>query len=123
MPAQIVPVTNAPRQSCIVSLNIDGGVCQLQLGFRLNPMAGYWILSISDQQGNLLRDSIPMLTGTWPASNILGDAAYLKIGSAFIVNVSNDSSDTQDYPGPNDFGTGGSYLLLWDDTPGYVASS
>lgn len=121
MSAQIIPVTSQPNQSFNVTLNVDGGVLPLRLNIGFSEMAGYWILRISDQQGNLILDSIPMVTGSYPAANILGQYGSLKIGSAFIINASNLTNDLQDYPGASDLGE--SYILLWDDTPGYVAAA
>jgi hypothetical protein len=110
--AQIVPVTGNPNQTLTVSLNVDGGVVTLQLTVRYFDLCGYWVMTIKDATGNLLLDSIPMLCGVYPAANILAQYAYLQIGSAFLVNVSNT---TQDSPGASSLGT--DFLLLWDDNP------
>jgi hypothetical protein len=53
-----------------------------------------------------------MLTGVYPAANMLAQHAYLAIGSAYLLNVG--SSDA-DYPGANDLGS--DFLLVWGDTP------
>lgn len=117
--AQIIPLTVQPNQSFDISLNVDGGVLQLHLAIGFNEMAGYWILGIADQQGNQLLNSIPLVTGSWPAANVLGQYGYLQIGSAFVINASNLSTDLQDYPGQSNLGS--DYILLWDNSPGYVA--
>ena len=111
MPAQIIPLTNAPNQSLSVSLNIDGTTKQLNLVLRFNEMGGWWTMTILDHNNNLVLDSVPLLTGAYPAANILAPYAYLGIGSAYIINA---SSTTQDWPDNTNLGT--DFLLLWDDT-------
>lgn len=109
---QIIPLTSAPQQTFAVQLQIDGGSISLNLELNWSEMAGYWVLSIFDATGNLLLDSIPLITGWYPAANILAQFAYLGIGSAFVIN---DGNSTSDYPGRNDLGT--AFGLLWSDTP------
>jgi hypothetical protein len=89
MGLQIVPLANSPNQSFTVTLMVDGKPLTLNLTVRYNEMAGYWTLSISDSANNLLVDSIPMITGSYPAANLLQQQRYLEIGSWYIVNVSN----------------------------------
>jgi hypothetical protein len=110
--AQIVPLSIAPNQALTVSLDIDSGVVTLELQVRYNELAGYWLLTIKDRLGVLLLDSIPMICGAWPAANLLQQAAYLKIGSAYIVNA---SGVAQDSPGATNLGS--DFILIWDDTP------
>ena len=112
MADQIVPLTSAPNQSVRVDLSVDGSTLTLNLKVRYNDVAGYWVMTILDANGNLLLDSLPMLTGIWPAANILSQFVYLKIGSCYLINV---SGVAQDNSGPQDLG--GPFQLLWSDTP------
>jgi hypothetical protein len=89
MTLQMVPLTTAPNQNFTVNLSVDGSPLTLNLTVSFNEMAGYWILSISNSANDLLIDSVPMLTGGYPAANLLQQQRYLGIGSWFIVNVSN----------------------------------
>jgi hypothetical protein len=111
MSAQIIPLTASPNQSFAVTLQVDNAPLTLNLNLRWNEMAGYWVLKISDSAGSLILDSLPLLTGWYPAANILAQYGYLKIGSAYILNVGNVASD---YPGKTDLGA--AFVLLWDDT-------
>ena len=113
---QIIPLNVTPNQSFSVNLEVDGGAITLQFALRFNMMAGYWVLSISDAGGNLILDSLPLITGWYPAGNLLGQYGYLKIGSAYILN---EGTGTSDYPGTTDLGTG--FQFLWGDTPAEVA--
>ncbi len=113
MSAQIIPITpNSGNQTLQVTLSVDGGVLKLQLTLAYNAMAGYWVMTIADNSGNLILDSIPLVTGAYPAANVLEQFAYLAIGSAFIINA---SGVAQDHPDSTNLGS--DFLLLWDDTP------
>lgn len=109
--AQVIPLTNAPQQSMAVSLKVDGTVLRLQLAIYFSEMAQYWVMDISDSSGNLLISSIPMLTGGWPAANMLSQYGYLKIGSAYIINLGQVADDY-----PNSTELGNNFSLVWDDT-------
>jgi hypothetical protein len=89
MPLQMIPLNNSPNQSFTVQLSVDGLPLTLNLSIRFNSMAGYWLLTISDASNKLLIDSVPMITGSYPAANLLKQQKYLKIGSWYIINVSN----------------------------------
>ncbi len=112
MSQQIIPLTNQPNQSLSVSLNIDGAALSLRLNIRFNEMAGWWVMTVSDQFGNMIIDSLPMVTGDYPAANILEQYAYLAIGSAFLINISQTPIDS-----PNLSNLGSDFILLWADTP------
>lgn len=110
---QVVPLTNQPNQTVTVSLNIDGQIQDYFLFIHYNEIAGYWLMTVEDLAGNILIDSLPFITGNNPSGNILGQYAYLGIGSAFIVSAS--SLDTSDYPGLANLGS--AWVLIWSGTP------
>jgi hypothetical protein len=110
---QIIPLTSNPNQSFQVPLSIDGTVKTLSGFIRYNEIADYWVMTLSDSQGNLILDSIPFVTGNVPSSNILRQFAYLAIGSAFVLNASNVASP--DFPDDTDLGD--DFVILWDNTP------
>lgn len=112
MANQIIPLSTAPAQSLQVALSVDGRPITLRLTIRYNEMAGYWVMAIADSTGVLLLDSIPLVTGSYPAANLLQQYAYLGIGSAYIINA---SGVAQDYPNATDLGS--DFVLLWGDTP------
>jgi hypothetical protein len=89
MALQMIPLTTSPNQSATLSLVVDGAPLTVNITISFNEMSGYWILSISDAANNLLVDSIPMITGGYPAANLLEQQRYLGIGSWYVVNVSN----------------------------------
>ena len=115
--SQVLPITSAPNQQFNATLQVDGVPLTLNFNILWNSMSGYWVMTIFDAFGNLLVDSIPLLTGWYPAANLLAQHIYLKIGSAFIINSGNSESD---YPGQTDLGT--AFTLVWDDTPVQTAA-
>lgn len=110
MASQIVPLTTNPNQTFAISLNVNNAVLKLNLALRYNEMANYWVMSIRDVNGVMLLDSVPLITGVWPASNILQQFQYLAIGSAYLINL---GGDLNDYPTADDLGS--TFVLLWSD--------
>lgn len=110
MAFQIVPLTNAPGQTFTANLLVDGATLVLQLTLRYNEVAGYWVMTVNDQFGNLLLDSIPLITGSYPGGNLLKQYGYMLIGSCYIINVAGST----DYPDSSSLGS--QFLMLWGDT-------
>lgn len=109
MSDQIVPLTGAPNQSFAIQLTVNGKPLTLNLTLGYSEMAGYWEFGIADVNGNELIASVPLITGWYPAANILGQYQYLAIGSAYLLNTGNA---TTDYPGPTNLNL---FSLLWGD--------
>ena|SRR5665213_2888284 len=106
---QVVPLNPIPNQVLSVPLTLDGTVTYVTLTLRYNEIAGYWVMTLADGNGNLLLDSVPLVTGL----NLLDQFAYLETGKAAIINASGIT--TLDYP--NSFNLGSDFLLIWGDTP------
>lgn len=108
----IVPLTNNPDQTYKITIPVDGKNLKLKLRVRFNTAANYWVMSIYDAASNrLILDAIPLLTGGYPAGDLLGQYRYLGLGSATIINAGNS---TMDSPDSSNLGT--DFLLLWGDT-------
>lgn len=108
---QVIPLTTQPNQSFQVSLTVNGATLRLTLTIRYNEMANYWVMTVADSNGVTLIDNVPLITGSWPAANILDAYQYMQIGSAYVINVSN--SDINDYPNATDLGI--DFVLVWGD--------
>jgi hypothetical protein len=139
MSLQEIPLTSDPNQNFTVTLSIDGAPLTLSVNVRFNYMAGYWLLTIFNASNGLLIDSVPMITGTYPAGNLLGQQKYLNIGAWYVINVSNLQVDTSTEEGygqgpygaggyggelgqggidyPNNLNLGTDFQLWVDDTP------
>lgn len=106
----VVPLTPSMNQSFSITLPIDNANVKLQLSFTYNNPGQYWFMSIT-QNGQLLLDAIPLLTGNYPAGNILHQYSYLGIGSAYIVPATNSGWNDANF---DNLGT--DFLLVWNDT-------
>lgn len=113
MANQIIPLSSNPNQKLNLNLSVDGAALTLRLTMRFNEMANYWVATIFDGVGNLLLDSIPFMTGSFPSGNVLRPFGYLKIGSAYLLN-NQTTAPLSDYPNASNLGS--QFVLLWGDT-------
>ncbi|HWQ41895.1 MAG TPA: hypothetical protein VN456_07650 [Desulfosporosinus sp.] len=103
-----IPLTSAPSQSFKCTIPVDGKNITLKLNVRFNTAANYWVMSISDPKTEkYILDGIPLLTGT----DILGQYAYLGLGSASILNIGNNTMDS-----PDSTNLGTDFILVWSDS-------
>lgn len=108
--AQIVPLTQAPNQTFTVQLIVDGAPLTLNFALTYSAMSGWWQLAVFNAQNAPLIASVPLVTGYYPAANMLAQYGYLQIGSAYLLNTGNSPDD---YPGASDLTA---FSLLWGDT-------
>lgn len=108
--AQLIPLTQSPNQVFTVQLTVDGNPLTLNLQLSYAAMAGWWQLQVANVQGVVLVASVPLVTGYYPAANVLAQYGYLAIGSAYVLNTGNA---TTDYPGESSLTK---FSLLWGDT-------
>ena len=109
MSSQIIPLTSLNNQTFAAQLTVDSKSLTLNFTLSYSPMAGYWQMSIANVNGVPLIASMPLITGRYPAANMLAQYQYLKIGSAYLLNTGNAPAD---YPGQNNLGQ---FSLLWGD--------
>lgn len=109
----LIPLRPEPNQTFRCTIPVDGKNLPLQIGLRFNQQARYWTMSVRNgTDGNLLVDNIPVITGEYPAANLLAPYSYLHIGSAVVVPVGVGSG----YPEPGMDNLGTSFALVWGDT-------
>jgi hypothetical protein len=104
-----VPLTNEPDQTLSITLPVNGKNINLNLRVRYNTQGGYWWMTISDANGNVLLDALPLLTGI----DLLEQYEYLGIGSAVILNRGNTTLDS-----PDDKTLGTDFWLIMGDLTG-----
>lgn len=109
MADQSILLTQAPNQTFTVQLSVNGAPLTLGLQLSYSVMSGWWQLRISDVNGAVLVASVPLITGYYPAANILAQYGYLQIGSAYMLNTGNSASD---YPSANNLVN---FSLVWSD--------
>lgn len=108
-----IPLSSSPGQELVCSLTVDGSTRSFGLTVEYSEVAGYWVMSVKDANTNSsLLSSIPLVPGNYPAGNILRAYSYLKIGSAYLVNLSDNKE-----PWPSSTTLGSEWILVWGDTP------
>lgn len=113
MSQQTIPLSAAPNQTLKVSLLVDGAALTLILFLSYNEIAKYWVMSIFDKNNQLLVAGVPLVTGNFPACNVLVQFAYLQIGSAYVIN----QSGTKIASLPDNITLGTDFVLVWGNTP------
>lgn len=111
MALQQIPLDTSPNQSFNITLDIDGQNTTLRLTIRFNELSGYWLMDIANEQKISILQGIPLVSGVYPADNLLGQYGYLNIGSAFLLRTNDDLTDI-----PNETNLGTSFVLVWGDT-------
>ena len=108
---QLIPLTPDYNQTFQVVLSVDGNNIPLQFFLAWNATAGYWTMKITDPKtSKVLIDGLPLITADDPTGNLLSQFSYLKIGSAFLINIGGVS----DNPSENDLGI--NFVLIWGDS-------
>jgi Domain of unknown function (DUF6983) len=110
--SQLLSLTNSPNQSLLLDLTVDGAPLTLYATIYYSEMAGYWLIDLYSEPDVPLLLSTPLITGVWPAANMLGQFGYLTIGSLFVLNVTGAQDDY-----PDDTELGNRFAVLWSDTP------
>lgn len=110
---KVVPLIPGTNQSFKCTLPIDSKNITLGFTFTYNGIGEYWFMSIADTKTNtLLLDAIPLVTGLFPAADLLGQYAYLGIGSVAVVPVSRLAASEI----PDKTNLGSDFVLVWTDT-------
>lgn len=115
MAYKIIPLTPKANQRFVCTLPVDGKNITLAFSFTYNSIGEYWFMSVVDVKTNTqLIDGVPLVTGEFPAADLLGQYEYLGIGSAVVAPVSSLASG--DLPKFENLGT--EFVLVWGDTVG-----
>lgn len=114
MAYKIIPLVPGSNQSFSCTLPVDSQNITLGFSFTYNTVGEYWFMSVSDARTNtMLLDAVPLVTGEFPAADLLGQYAYLGIGSAAIIPTGTLSTDR-----PDETTLGTDYVLVWGDSIG-----
>lgn len=106
-----IPVTNQPNQSFRSVVPVNGQNVSLNFYIYWNEPAGYWEMTLQNPATNEdYVTGMALVTGDIPAQNLLGQLAYLQIGSAYVVPI-NDSGP--DYPKVDSWGK--DFILVWGE--------
>lgn len=106
----VIPLDTTPDQKFGVTVDVDGTNIPLILHLRYNTEGEFWHLDVTDgKTQKMLISNLPLVTGGYPAADLLRQQQYYGIGSALIVK--NTDITSADIPGLFDLGT--DFVLLW----------
>ena len=109
---QTIPPPSSFNERKIVTVEVDGVKHTIRIRLRFMESLGLWHMSIyNPSNGACMAESIPLLTGMYPAADLLGPYGSLGIGSACIVPLV--KNPTTPNPSRTNFGT--EYALVWGD--------
>jgi len=109
---QIIPAPSSLNERKTITIEADSVKHTLQLRFRFMETLSLWHMSIYDPKtGSCMAESIPLLSGLYPAADLLGPFGSLGIGSACIIPLV--KVPTTANPSKSNFGT--EYVLVWGD--------
>ena len=108
---QQIPLTSEPNQEFEVTLQIDGENKNYKFNVRWNRVASYWVITITDQStGEIVLDSVPLVSGGDVTSDILLAHYSLKLGAGYLMSI----VDTPNSDSPNMTNLGEDFALIWD---------
>ena len=110
MAYHIIPLDTTPDQQFNVTVEAGGENIPLILRLRYNTEGEFWHMDVSDgRSGEALIANVPLVTGKYPAANLLRQAAHLGLGAAVILPVSEVTRG--DIPDLSNLGT--DFALCW----------
>lgn len=105
-----IPLDTYPDQEFAITVEVGEENIPLIMRLRYNTEGSFWHMDISDgNTGEMLIAGVPLVTGEFPAANILRQFEYIGIGAAVVLAVTDKTAS--DIPGLNDLGT--DFVLLW----------
>lgn len=109
---QIIPTSPAPDNTMSVVVEVNGQKIPLLFRFRFNVVGKYWFLDVSNAiNGSMYLSGVPLVTGEYPAADLLEQFHYLGIGKALIAKM----TDTPPTEIPDDRNLGVEFALAWGD--------
>lgn len=116
MALHVIPLSNTDTQHIFsVSVEVDGRILRLMLHIWYNTEADFWKMDVIDGvTKEYLIANAPLVTGEYPAGDLMRQFRYLGLGSVVIVPVSDETKSDR----PQSYDLGSNFQLLWGDTGG-----
>ena len=107
-----IPLDTTPDQEIHITVEVNKENIPLILRLRYNTEGEFWRMDVSDgTTAKMLVSNVPLLTGEYPAANLLRQFEHIGIGAAMIVKATEQTE--RDIPGISDLGT--DFVLVWGD--------
>ena len=105
-----IPLDPEDEQRFDITLDIAGESVDLNLHLRYNSEGDFWSMDIAQaSDGTMLISNMPLLTGEYPAADILGQFQHLGLGSSVVIKTTDET--VLDYPNLESLGT--DFVLMW----------
>ena len=108
----VIPLDTTPDQQFSVTVDVGGVNIPLILHIRYNTEGEFWRMDVTNgKTQKMLISNLPLVTGEYPAANLLRQHGYLGIGSCVMVK----NTDMTEAEIPGLFDLGSDFLLLWGE--------
>lgn len=105
-----IPLDPNPDQQFNITVTVGEENVGLILHLRYNTEGEFWHMDVSDgSTEEMLLSNVPLLTGEYPAADILRQFEYIGIGQAIVLKVTDGASG--DFPNLDNLGS--DYILVW----------
>jgi len=105
-----IPLDSAPDQEFRVTVGVNDENIPLVIRLRYNTEGAFWHMDITDgNTSEMLISNVPLVTGEYPAADLLRQFQYLGLGTAVILPMTDKTAS--DRPGRFDLGT--DFVLVW----------
>lgn len=105
-----IPLDTAPDQEFRVTVGVADDNIPLVIRLRYNTEGDFWHMDVSnDSTSEMLIANVPLVTGEYPAADLLRQFQHLGLGAAVILPITDKTLG--DRPGLSDLGT--DFVLIW----------
>lgn len=105
-----IPIDTDGDQQFNITVQVGEENVSLILRLRYNTEGDFWRMDITNADTEeMLISGVPLLTGEYPAADILEQFEYIGIGSAIVLKMTDDAEG--DFPNLENIDT--DYVLFW----------
>lgn len=105
-----IPLDTTPNQEFRVTIGVEDNNIPLIIHLSYNTEGDFWHMDISDgSTSEMLIANVPLVTGEYPAADLLRQFQYLGLGTAVILPITDKT--LSDRPGLADLGA--DFVLVW----------
>ena len=110
MSYHVIPLDTTPNQEFHITLEVNGENVPFIMRLRFNTEGLFWKIDVADgRTGELKICGLPLVTGDYPAADLMRQFQYMGLGSAAVVPVTDKTAGN--IPGIYDLGT--DFVLIW----------
>lgn len=105
-----IPIDPGQDQRFGITVEVGEENIALILHLRYNTEGDFWRMDVTNAvTEEMLISNVPLLTGEYPAADILEQFEYIGIGSAIVLKMTDDAEG--DFPNLKNIDT--DYVLFW----------